>query len=67
MDVYPVYKEHLQLNKKKTNIPLKHKLMATRGEVGGTMCEIGDRDQGMHLWWALGIVWKCWITMYTWN
>ena len=27
--------------------------MVTRGKVDGRMGEMGDGDQGVHLWWAL--------------
>ena len=43
-------------------------LLVTKAGVSGGISEIGDEDQGVHLWWALGVVSKCWIIiLYTWN
>ena len=27
-----------------------------------TSFKVDDGDEGGHLWWAPGVVWKCWIT-----
>ena len=61
-------KEREREANQETDASPEKKLMVIWGEVEGGMGEIGDGDEGGHLWWAPGVVWNCWTTkLCPWN